>query len=247
MSEQRIERALAQLARTGAVLAQARGGNFGVYPHGDRRRRPTVRLDRDETRALEADGAIVAGDDGVFVLTSAGFARTRRDAAAPNEPFVAQHHDVQDRHVMDDDGDVRTVRGLDPDPVIRRLAGLRDAAGRPWFNAAELAAVNKLRRDWALAQVGMMRGSDWSAGPFGAAPRGANNAQEGAMARRCAARRRVADALQRLAPSLRRVVERVCVHEVGLEVLERTEGWPARSGKLALKLGLAQLAASLRE
>jgi hypothetical protein len=41
------------------------------------------------------------------------------------------------------------------------------------------------------------------------------------------------------------MVERVCLYEDGLEALERAEGWPACSGKLALKLGLAQLAAEL--
>lgn len=46
----------------------------------------------------------------------------------------------------------------------------------------------------------------------------------------------------RLAPPLRRAVERVVLYEDGIEALERGEGWPARSGKLALKLGLAQLA-----
>jgi hypothetical protein len=46
-----------------------------------------------------------------------------------------------------------------------------------------------------------------------------------------------------LAVPLRRVVERVCLREEGLEALERGEGWPARSGKIALKLALAQLAA----
>ena len=56
-------------------------------------------------------------------------------------------------------------------------------------------------------------------------------------------RRRLADALAKLAEPLRRVVERVCLYEEGLEALERSEGWPARSAKLALKLGLAQLAA----
>ena len=48
--------------------------------------------------------------------------------------------------------------------------------------------------------------------------------------------------MEALAAPLRRVVERVCLHEEGLEALERAQGWPARSGKLALKLGLAQLA-----
>ncbi len=80
---------------------------------------------------------------------------------------------------------------------------------------------------------------------MGAAARGPGNAQEMAMAKRCDARRRVGDALARLAQPLRRIVERVCLFEEGLEALERAEGWPARSGKLALKLGLAQLAADL--
>jgi hypothetical protein len=63
------------------------------------------------------------------------------------------------------------------------------------------------------------------------------------MAAQCDARQRVADALGRLAAPLRAVVERVCLREEGLEALERAEAWPARSGKLALKLALAQLAA----
>jgi hypothetical protein len=38
-------------------------------------------------------------------------------------------------------------------------------------------------------------------------------------------------------------VERVCLYDDGLEALERAERWPARSAKVALKMGLAQLAA----
>jgi DNA-directed RNA polymerase specialized sigma24 family protein len=122
---------------------------------------------------------------------------------------------------------------------------LRGASGRRWLDASELAAANQLRRDWETAQIGMVRGSDWSAAPLGSTPRSGANALEAAMARRCDAGRRLAAALDSLAPPLRRVVERVCLHEIGLEALERTEAWPSRSGKLALKLGLAQLAAVL--
>lgn len=65
------------------------------------------------------------------------------------------------------------------------------------------------------------------------------------MAARCDARRRLEGALDALAPPLRRVVLTMCLEEQGVEAMERREGWPARSGKVALKLGLAQLAASL--
>jgi hypothetical protein len=52
-------------------------------------------------------------------------------------------------------------------------------------------------------------------------------------------------ALDALAPQLRRVVERVVLHEEGVESIERQEGWPTRSGKIGLKLALAQLAVAL--
>jgi len=95
-----------------------------------------------------------------------------------------------------------------------------------------------------MGERGLVRGSDWAAPPNSSSGRSVSNAVELAAGAFCDARRRVAGALERLAPPLRRVVERVCLHEEGLEALERGESWPARSGKLALKLALAQLAAA---
>src|SRR5262249_5911771 len=92
-------------------------------------------------------------------------------------------------------------------------------------------------------QVGLVRGSDWTSGPKSGAARSANG-QEAVLAAHCDAQRRVNDMLDTLAQPLRRVVERVCLQETGLEAIERGENWPARSGKIALKLGLAQLAAA---
>lgn len=155
---------------------------------------------------------------------------------------MAQHRDVIDRSVVGADGGVASVRGHDADATLRRLAALRDAAGAPWLNGAELAAASRLRSDWEAAERGMVRGSDWAAPPM-SGTRGGGNGREAALAAHCDAKRRSAEALDRLAPPLRRVVERVCLREEGLEMLERAEAWPARSGKIALKLALSQLAA----
>ncbi len=245
MSAGRVKRVLARLAAPSAVLALERGGpSYGVFLGTDRRRRPVLRLNANEVRALEAEGAISRDDEGVFRLSSAGGARVVRDAEEAGEGFVAQHAPIVRRSVMDADGDVVSVRGLDPDVLMRKLAGLRGATGGQWLSDTELRAAQRLRNDWAVSQAGLVRGSDWNAPPLGGT-RGSGNAQEAALARRCDARRRVADALDALAAPLKRIVERVCLHEDGLEALERSEGWPARSGKLALKLGLAQLAAAL--
>lgn len=243
MSGRRLSRALVRLASRDALLALERGGpGYGVFAHGNRRRRPLVRLNADEVRGLQAEGALAAVANG-FVLSGAGHARVRRDSAEPHEAFVAQHRAVEVRATMDVDGAPRVVRGHEPNAVLKRLAALRNGDGAPWLSTLELAMATRLRADWERGQIGLVRGSDWSAGPKGDAARGPGNAREGALAAHCDARRRVEEALAALAPQLRRVIERVCFNEEGLETLERAEGWPARSGKIALKLGLAQLAA----
>lgn len=242
MSARNVTRALARMAVSYHVLAPERGGvSFGLIPNADRRRRPVVRLTHDEVLALHADGAIERATDGAFVISEGGRARARRERAAPGEAFVAQHRAVIDRAVVSADGSVASVRGHDADATLRRLAALRDAAGAPWLSRAELAAAGRLRSDWAAAERGMVGGSDWSAPPL-SGTRGGGNGREAALAAHCDAKRRSAEALDKLAPPLRRVVERVCLREEGLEMLERAEAWPARSGKLALKLALAQLA-----
>jgi len=244
-SAKRISRVLARMASASAVLRLDRAGpDYGVFAQGDRRRRAMVRLPAADVRLLEADGVIAARVDGAFGLSAAGLARVAREAAEDGEAFIAQHQNLVERAVVDADGALRKVRGFDPEGPMRRLGALRGAKGEPWLNQAELSAAGKLRADFAVGEIGIVRGSDWLAAPM-ASTRGASNAQEASMARRCDARRRVADALARLATPLRRVVERVCLYEDGLEALERAEGWPARSGKLALKLGLAQLAAEI--
>lgn len=241
MSARSVTRALERLAAPGAVLAPERSGKgFGVFASGDRRRSPMVRLSNLEVRELVSSGAIRPGDGGAYVLSEAGGARVMREASTLPEAYAAQHRPIVDRAVIDNDGDVRVVRGHDIDRTLRRLAALRDGAGRAWLDGAELAAAARLKADWERGEMGLVRGSDWSAPPRGSTARGSG--ADGALAAHCDARRRVADALAALAAPLRAVVERVCLAEEGLEALERAEAWPARSGKLALKLALAQLA-----
>jgi hypothetical protein len=237
-------RVLQRLAK-GAVLSPIRDGSeYGVIPRADRRRRPVARVRRDVVKALAADGAIATTADGVsYALTPAGASRVLRETAAPTEAFLAQHLQITERHTVDGDGDLRRARGCAPDQALKRLAALRDANGQPWFSAQELEAAGQLRSDWLSAEIGMVRGSDWMAGPQSRTSRGPGNATESAMIRCCEARARVSDALASLAAPLRRAAELACLEEAGFEAIERALGWPARSGKVALKLALAQLAA----
>jgi hypothetical protein len=241
MSARSVARALDRLTAPECVLAAERNGGFGVFPSGDRRRRPVVRLTGAEVRELAAAGAIEMASDGAYVLSAAGRARAARERSTPAEAYAAQHRPIIDRALVDADGDVRVARGLEADRLLRRLSQLRDGAGRTWLERAELTAAARIKADWERGEIGLARGSDWSAPPKGSTARGGG--LDGALAGHCDARRRVSDALAKLAPPLRAVVERVCLREEGLEALERAEAWPARSGKLALKLALSQLAA----
>ena len=242
MSAPAVTRALARLSMPNAVLARERAGGFGVFPGNDRRRRPLVRLKASEVRDLASAGVIETVAEDAYVLSAAGHARAARERSAPAEAYAAQHRPIIDRYVIDGEGEMRIARGHDSDGVLRRLSMLRDSGGRAWFERAELAAASRLKSDWERGEIGLVRGSDWSAPPKAGGARSAD-AQDGAMAARCDAQRRFTDALAALAQPLRCVVERVVLREEGLEALERAESWPARSGKLALKLALAQLAA----
>lgn len=239
-----VERALSRMSAPNALLTRDRTGVYGVFPSGDRRRRPICRLSAAEVRDLSAAGAIAAleGEAESFVLTDAGRARVRREASPPEDAFQQQHREIVERTVIDSEGDLRRARGFDATAPLKRLGMLRDANGAPFLAPEELAAAARLRADWEASQIGLVRGSDWSAAPKGGAARGPGSALEGALAAHCDARRRVSEALEELAPPLRRVVERVCCKEEGLATVERAERWPERSGKIALKLGLAQLA-----
>ncbi|MFT3726301.1 MAG: DUF6456 domain-containing protein [Terricaulis sp.] len=239
-------RTLRRLLTPDAVLQTARTGEgFAVYPGGDRRRRPMARMSAEDARRFCSDG-VLAQNGEAFVLTEAGRNLLRRDGVRETEAFAEQHRPIVDRAVADRAGAIRMVRGHDGSAHLRRLQALKDTAGAPLLNADELAAAAQLQADWERSQAGLVRGSDWAAAPLGSGARGVSNAQERAMAVRCDAHARIARALDALAAPLRCVVLAVCCEELGLEGLERREKWPARSGKLALKLGLAQVAGALR-
>lgn len=242
MSTRTPERMLQRLAAANGVLMPEREGRgYCYYPNGDRRRRPLVRLSASQVGALQSEGVLTTTPP--IMLSDAGRARIRREAADDaDEPYLAQHAPITTRSVIDEQGAVHAVRGIDWDASLRRLAALRDNSGAPWLSADELAAAAQLRSDWERAEIGLVRGSDWGAPPRGGVPRG--QTQDIAMAARCDARRRLEERLRALAAPLRRAVQRVCLNDEGLESLERAEGWPVRSGKLALKLALAQLAQS---
>jgi hypothetical protein len=238
-----LARALTLLVSPRAVLAQIAGERFAVFPNGDRRQRPQGKVSGTQLAALLADGAVAVRGD-VYVITAAGRARTTRQSALERAAaYVAQHGGLVSREVMDHAGDVAPVQARPLSDLRARLERLKTPDGAPFFSRGELALADRLRGDADLAAVGVTRGVDWSAPPKGTTARGPGAGPEASLAAVLDARRRLDQSLARLAPPQRELVRLVVLQEERLEVAERRLGWPARSGKLALKLALAQLCA----
>ena len=131
---------------------------------------------------------------------------------------------------------------LDESP-LSWLARRKDKDGRPMLSEHEIAAGERLRADFWFAKMTPNVTANWSqllsevSGRRGAPDHGA-----GAASHVIAARERVRLALKAAGPDLAGMLIDVCCHLNGLEMAEKSGGWPSRSGKVVLQIALRLLA-----
>lgn len=189
-------------------------------------------------------GLPAPGDFGGAVPVGPGLAEAQARYAAPGPaddhgPAAAQAHRVIEERVADDpEGGRRRMRFNVAESPLQMMARRRDANGQPFLDPGMVAAGERLREDFELAQMGTRVTQNWdgfmTAGiDAGFAP-GAGGGSD-------AARSRVAEALRELGPGMGDLVLRVCCFLEGIEMTERRLGWSARSGKVVLRLALMRL------
>lgn len=171
-------------------------------------------------------------------ITEAGRAWLRR-AAAPKgaDPFQAQHAEYVTQTLGKCSGSVRVNAAESP---LAWLARRKDRDGRAFLGPAQIEAGERLRRDLGQAQLLQRVTANWEVS-LASARRGASAGvavSEVAMD----ARRRLDRAFGAVGPELAGLLIDVCGYLKGLETVERERGWPARSGKLLLRLALDSLA-----
>lgn len=184
-----------------------------------------------------------------YEITEAGRAALKRmlaaDAGAAASDGFAEQHRAWGERVVAETGPagitqtrrLRTNLGESP---VTMLARKKDADGKAFLGPAMLAAAERLREDFELAQMGPRTTQNWdrflttgrTPGGFGS-----TEAAEGPAA----ARDRVSAAVRDLGPGLADIVLRCCCFLEGLEAAERRLGWSARSGKIVLRIGLQRL------
>jgi hypothetical protein len=174
-------------------------------------------------------------------ITTAGRAylrrRARTDAGdATPDPFRAQHDDFALRAI---EPGARATLVNETESPLAWLARRKGADGAPFLASAQIEAGERFRRDVEQAQLLQRVTANWEA-PIAGRGRAAagGSVSESAMD----ARRRLARAHAALGADLGGLLTDVCGFLKGLEAVERERGWPARSGKVVLRIALDRLA-----
>jgi hypothetical protein len=165
-------------------------------------------------------------------------AARHRPPSAPEpqiDRFRAQHLDVARRTI---DG-VGAVTVDDAESPLIWLARRKGRDGRALIEPIQLMAGERLRSEFTRAQLMPRITANWSAAVADGA-RGASAA--GFTEAVLSARQRVNRALDAVGPEFSGLLLDVCCFLKGLADVEGERGWPARSGKVVLQLGLDRLA-----
>lgn len=219
-------------ARLLMSLGQADGAEFGVRS-----------VDEKDIQRLTAADLAVRDSDGRVTITAPGKAHLVRTAllrsGAPIDPYLGQHlalarRDLTTRETRS------TVTINDAESPLAWLARRKGRDGRPLIQPVQLQAGDRLRSDFTRAQLMPRTTSNWSAA-VALDRRSANPAATFTDAV-IAARQRVRAAVEAVGPEFAGLLLDLCCFLKGLEDIERERGWPPRSAKVVLQLGLDRLA-----
>ncbi|MEM1101818.1 MAG: DUF6456 domain-containing protein [Pseudomonadota bacterium] len=249
-------RILRRLCETGAVLAVAREMEKAVVVRdtADGGTTKTAVVDRPVAQAMALKDWIACAAPEARIaryrITQAGRAALKRllaeqenrkaGFAEAQSPFADQHRDWAERDVMEE-GETRPRRlryNLAESPLAA-LARRKDRDGAPFLSDDLVAAGERLREDFELAQMGPRVAQNWDRFLTGGHD-GSFTSTDG-LGGPEAARTRVQDALADLGPGLGDVALRCCCFLEGLETAEKRMGWSARSGKIVLRIALGRL------
>lgn len=204
--------------------ARAEAGAFVVETA-----RGPVRLGAGDVRRLIADG-VLAGDAGGCRASKETRGWLKR-AMLDGDSFTAQHL----RLVPTRDGGVLNLA----ESPLARLATSANGAP-PFLEPHQVEAGERVRRLAERAQLQPRLTMSYSATNTVGGERVGHRAEITDMA--ADARRALAEIHRVLPRDCANVVFDVCGLNKGLQVVETERGWPRRSAKLVLRIGLEQLA-----
>ncbi len=249
--EREALRVLRHLCAPGAVLAVAQDMDKAVVvrEEGETTARPVV-VTPEIVEAMALKAWVTCDRPGRisrYHVTSAGRSALNRLLAAQENRRATGFAEAQagfacphlGEGVGEEAGAIAGHRFSVADSPLVALARRRDRDGSPFLSPAQVAAGERLREDFELAQMGGMEPQDWLALLSG--DKGARRAVADENGLPGVARARVEAALDDLGAGLADVALRCCCFLEGLERTEKRLGWSARSGKIVLRIALTRL------
>ena len=246
-------RILRRLNESGACLAIAADMEKAVVARDtpDGRTLKTAVVERPYAEAMALKDWISVTAEGRITryrITSAGRMALKRMLAEEEairvgmgeaaDPFSEQHRDWAKRNVSTDKNKRRGIRYNAAESPLSALSRRKDRDGKPFLSPDLVAAGERLREDFELAQMGPRVTQNWERFLSGGARGDFSAGETGGSVE---ARNRVAAALKDLGPGLGDVVLRCCCFLEGMESVENRMGWSARSGKIVLRIALLRL------
>lgn len=240
---------LTLLSRGGAVLAAAEGMEMAVVVReGEHSDGQKVAVSRPLAGALALTGWISCSRRGRisrYAITPAGrnalkgiiADQENRARARLEGGFAEAQAPFQAPGGAGKSGYGRKPRYGTSETPLEMLARLSDKDGKPFLSPGMVSAGKRLREDFELAQISSHLTQEKLYFTPGSQALRSNSHEAGA-----AAQQRMTEALQKLGAGLGDIALRCCCHLEGLETAERSLGWPARSGKVVLRIALQHLA-----
>lgn len=253
--ELEARRILRRLSEPGACLAVAKDMEKAVVVRDlpDGRTTRTAVLDRPIAQAMALKEWISASAKGKitrYTITSSGRAALKKFIAADESaragfaeapmPFGAPQGDWEgiDVSPLHEEKPKRIRYNAAESPILV-LSRRRDKDGTPFLAPELVAAAEKIREDFELAQMGPQAKLNWDAFLHGTGTQEMDGDTGGFGPEAACAR--VAAALADLGPGLGDVALRCCCYLEGMEQAEKRMGWSARSGKVVLRIALQRL------
>lgn len=190
-------------------------------------------------RKLRSEGLIDVDREGRAVISAIGRQALRR--------WLSHGDGFQDQHRVlgiERRTDVPKAEALQvnlAESPLAWLASRKDKNGNSMLDTAQVRAGERLRSDYDFACLMPTCGPGWRLGEECGSTR--HGSARGDLSDDViAARQRLEKTLAALEPALATVVVDVCCHLKGLKTVEVERGWPPRSAKVVLQIGLSSLA-----
>ena len=249
-------RVLRALLEPDTLLVIADGVDDAVVVHNCGDGRPVRRavLTRDVAEALalkEFIAGTVSGRLARYTITPAGRSEVRRLLAETESRRASARGQAEDTDVIDA-GDVflgadterrSRKRSAGAESPLSVLARRKRNSGGAWLTPELVAAGLRFRESWEIAHLGGEMTRDWDklvAGRISSG--GCKGAGGGTATRRLEAEQGLAAAIRALGPDMAEAVIMAVCQEQGMEDIEDQLDYPARSGKIVLRIALNTLA-----